>query len=334
MALSYSATRFQQQRGKNATESVYYLMKSISAVKEDLASSSKQVSDSTIATVASLANIENLDGNPQSAILHLNGMKQMVDMRGGLDSLGMRGILKRVVLWADLCGAARLQTNPRFPLLEFPDMPPISQFLQAENSASSTLIITDNLLEAAVSQSQLKCIQILRDLHELSNFLNDTGNHREDLPQEVCYPDRVYSVEHNTLTAITRMSDARDPSNIFSILLHASLLFIYTNLRQTPVGDQIRKSLSARLRSCIQGADVAFLQMMFPAELLWASLLGIVGGKETSDFNWFLSSVERLCMGNGIMTWEGATEFCIELPVLETSCRNTCEKLWARDVSF
>lgn len=58
IALSYSATRFQDQTGNGPSESLYYLMKSISAVNDDIADPQKQVSDSTIATVASMANIE------------------------------------------------------------------------------------------------------------------------------------------------------------------------------------------------------------------------------------------------------------------------------------
>ena len=42
----------------HSSESLYYLQKSISAVNDDIADPSKQASDSTIATVASMANIE------------------------------------------------------------------------------------------------------------------------------------------------------------------------------------------------------------------------------------------------------------------------------------
>lgn len=58
IALSYAATRFQDQSGNARSESVYYLMKSISAVNDDIADPEKQASDSTIATVASMANME------------------------------------------------------------------------------------------------------------------------------------------------------------------------------------------------------------------------------------------------------------------------------------
>ncbi|PVH80459.1 hypothetical protein DL98DRAFT_532003 [Cadophora sp. DSE1049] len=99
IALSYSATRFQDKTGNGPSESLYYLQKSISAVNDDITDPLKQASDSTIATVASMANIENLNGDPETAVVHLNGLKRMVEMRGGLSCLGMRGILQRVVLW-------------------------------------------------------------------------------------------------------------------------------------------------------------------------------------------------------------------------------------------
>jgi hypothetical protein len=58
IALSYSAARFQNSTRDGPSESLYYLQKSITAVNDDIADPLKQASDSTIATVASMANIE------------------------------------------------------------------------------------------------------------------------------------------------------------------------------------------------------------------------------------------------------------------------------------
>ncbi len=58
MTLSFVAARLQQMRGEESHESSFYLLKAISAVNKNLASPSKQTSDSTIATVACLANME------------------------------------------------------------------------------------------------------------------------------------------------------------------------------------------------------------------------------------------------------------------------------------
>lgn len=58
MTLSYSSSRFPAHADQSKAEKAYYSLKSISALNQDLADPSKRASDSTIATVACLANIE------------------------------------------------------------------------------------------------------------------------------------------------------------------------------------------------------------------------------------------------------------------------------------
>jgi len=58
MSISFSASRLRQPRDTNGLESTEYLSKSISIINEQLADPSMRASDSTIATVACLANIE------------------------------------------------------------------------------------------------------------------------------------------------------------------------------------------------------------------------------------------------------------------------------------
>ncbi|KAH6713438.1 hypothetical protein BKA61DRAFT_74860 [Leptodontidium sp. MPI-SDFR-AT-0119] len=334
IALSYSATRFQDQTGNGPSESLYYLMKSISAVNDDIADPQKQVSDSTIATVASMANIENLNGNPENSIIHLNGLKRMVEMRGGLDCLGMQGILQRVVLWADLCGASRTQTVPKFPLVRFPDMMPLPQFSPPNCTKSYLLVLNSTLSSRAKTPESAGVLDNLQHLHELSTFLNLVGKESDDLPVEACYPDRVYTVEHNILTSlyVSQSSPQGQRSNIWDILRHASLLFIYTNLRQTPVGGQIRKSLSNRLQLCMQDADLRVYKVDLPAEMLWVSCIGLVGTQDTSDYHWFLGCVERISVEHLIGSWEEVLSFCGAMPALERNCARKCESLWAKNI--
>jgi hypothetical protein len=59
MTLSFAASRFEHGKASDCPENAhYYLSRSISVLKEDLQDSSKQGSDSMIATVACLANLE------------------------------------------------------------------------------------------------------------------------------------------------------------------------------------------------------------------------------------------------------------------------------------
>lgn len=81
-------------------ESEHYIGKSITAINSELSKVDQTgLADSTIAAVACLTNMENLNGEKSKAKMHMNGLRQMVAMRGGMNSLGMNGVLRRLILW-------------------------------------------------------------------------------------------------------------------------------------------------------------------------------------------------------------------------------------------
>jgi hypothetical protein len=91
------------------------MLQSIKAVNDNIARSPDSVDDSTIVTVACLANIEvqspplvkairvdkiqNLNSASSNAAIHIDGLAKMVALRGGLRGLGLKGIVRRMVLW-------------------------------------------------------------------------------------------------------------------------------------------------------------------------------------------------------------------------------------------
>lgn len=118
MNMFYAASRFPKATKQDVLESSNYLSQSMSAINESIVQSPNLISDSTIATVACLANIEvcprlmsqkastpyadgfqNLNGVASDASVHMNGLIRMVELRDGLKNLGMQGILRRIVLW-------------------------------------------------------------------------------------------------------------------------------------------------------------------------------------------------------------------------------------------
>jgi hypothetical protein len=153
---------------------------------------------------------------------------------------------------SDLLQAARSQHVPLFPLQNFRNI----QFLSVLSIGCSPdlyeLKLSQNLIAVLHVDKYIEFWGILCSLHELSTFLNSTP--ADELPGDANYPDRVYAVEHSIATAVAEAASNKDcdRSEISFILLHSALLFIYTNLRQTPVGGSIRITLVARLRSVLE----------------------------------------------------------------------------------
>ncbi|KIH91143.1 hypothetical protein SPBR_01605 [Sporothrix brasiliensis 5110] len=200
MTLFYASARFPSTSTADAAEDASYLLKSIAAINESISEAPGCVSDSTIATVACLANIDNLNGISSNAAVHTSGLIRMVELRGGLSNLGMRGILRRMVLWSDLLASSRLGRPPRFPFYQADTSAPLTVFTPSVSSDTYHLV-TNGALDAILTvKHRLSIAQLLLSLHRLSLFLSLTDSLY--LPWEASYPDRVYQVEYQFLTAL------------------------------------------------------------------------------------------------------------------------------------
>jgi hypothetical protein len=68
-------------------------------------------SDQLIGAVAKMASYEAMFGDQATFEMHMAGLLKMVDMRGGLSSLGLNGMLARICVWIDR-NSAMLHNSP------------------------------------------------------------------------------------------------------------------------------------------------------------------------------------------------------------------------------
>lgn len=83
--------------------------KAIALVRNALASDGP--SDQLIGAVAKMASYEAMFGDQASFEKHMAGLLKMIDMRGGLSSLGLNGMLARICVWIDR-NSAMLHNTP------------------------------------------------------------------------------------------------------------------------------------------------------------------------------------------------------------------------------
>jgi len=83
--------------------------KAISFVRNGLASDGP--SDQLIGAVAKMASYEAMFGDQASFEKHMAGLLKMIEMRGGLSSLGLNGMLARICIWIDR-NSAMLHNTP------------------------------------------------------------------------------------------------------------------------------------------------------------------------------------------------------------------------------
>ncbi|KAL3432436.1 hypothetical protein BDV09DRAFT_127842 [Aspergillus tetrazonus] len=87
----------------------------VQAVNKSLELQSSFVSDALIGAIAKMASYEAMYGNPENYAVHMRGLQRAVELRGGLDALGLGGLLRRIVIWIDRNGAFLNGSTLYFP---------------------------------------------------------------------------------------------------------------------------------------------------------------------------------------------------------------------------
>lgn len=229
--------------------------------------------------------------------------------------------------------AARTQVAPRFPLQPLEPQESITEFIPPAIANSTTLEHGETLLSEAMFFDRREILEILERLHELTVFLNvmPSGPGYE-FPQQVNYADRVYIVEHMIATALSREpqheSFGGGPDSIFHTILHACQLYVYTNLRQTPVGGTLRKALVTRLKAHLEQLNMMEMISRYPAEMLWILLLGLMTALDLPKELFWFESFDTICKTEGLNTWDDIRHAVGGLPVLEMVYQRRCEEWW------
>ncbi|KAL2830109.1 hypothetical protein BJY01DRAFT_240501 [Aspergillus pseudoustus] len=63
------------------------------------------LSDALVGAIAKMASYEAMYGDVDNYTVHMRGLERAVELRGGLLSLGLSGLLRRIVIWIDRNGA-------------------------------------------------------------------------------------------------------------------------------------------------------------------------------------------------------------------------------------
>ncbi|KAL5046124.1 hypothetical protein BDW71DRAFT_71294 [Aspergillus fruticulosus] len=87
----------------------------VQAVNKSLELQPSFVSDALIGAIAKMASYEAMYGNLDNYAVHMQGLQRAVELRGGLNALGLGGLLRRIVIWIDRNGAFLNGSTLYFP---------------------------------------------------------------------------------------------------------------------------------------------------------------------------------------------------------------------------
>ena len=225
-----------------------------------------------------------------------------------------------------LC-ATRWETNPRFELKDVPDLhqlEDLDRFIPAELK-DHTFTVPPILANIYRDTDNMGIIPIQFYLYNLAEFLDIVPTTDPSLLHRSCYSDHVYVVEHKILQFLRGGTLDRHP--ILLPLMHSFLLWLYTNIRLTPRGGQIRLILVARLKTYIGRLNLGNVNHSNPNELRWMLFLGGASScKGGNHREWFVSTMSEI----GPAAWwqDGWSTISWMLKGFEKTFLDECYEFW------
>lgn len=170
----------------------------------------------------------------------------------------------------------------------------------------------------------------LTEIHYLSFILDSITLNDTTTLAKISYIDRIYRVEYLILGLLNAENDRKLTGGVpvLRVLLRAILLYIYTSLRETPVGSGNRQRLVKYLMHDLKQTDILLLFETCPAEMLWILFLGGSVAMAGPYRLWFIAQLVPLFHRAGVDSWGNASCWIDSFLWLERPCVQRMKLLW------
>lgn len=332
-AVLYSASVYLAllQGQKESKDTIYHQSQILSILRKRLMfpDSGKEKEESTIGAISCLALGEAVAGNRERWAMHMRGIKELVSVRGGMQSL-------RPLMQAKLCRKVRPphhipSTNRHrsditgaidyiaMPLLTFErpsNSPRVWESIPAEQLKNAEAIITETLGRCFIHPT-------LRDAMVEVAYFSLTVQDPRIAVEPTSFSEDMYRIEYNLLSL------SPEGSMISEVCRVGGLLYMKALLQEWPHSSAGPSILLSQLHTSLNLITIAESKLPL---LLWVGLLGglMSQGEQRTYFVIYMAS-----LGTSIPFPERGDEMCSlgRLLDLRNVFGGAVDELW-RDVSW
>ncbi|KAH6669744.1 hypothetical protein F5X68DRAFT_249204 [Plectosphaerella plurivora] len=277
-------------------------------------SSAEAVSDATMSAVVMALQYDRYRSKYRDGLVHFDGLREMVNLRGGLDTVAKHNsLLVHKLLRADLEFAMHLGTPTRF----FNDgtFPPLhsASILTSGDGPKEPLFA--GLPDWVLDDLSPVLRGVLVDMAVVSNLFNEAASGSRPKLQS-------YNAHHAFLSLGQRLIafntlGGRRPLEVLDDMVHVGLACFVTMLLLGLDGKPADLPLLPKLARMVlkrQGKHPA--NRTLDTILLWVLMAGEGASafRTENDVEWFLTEASRLREVLGLTTWESARELLAALP--------------------
>ncbi|KAJ5217783.1 uncharacterized protein N7469_011408 [Penicillium citrinum] len=267
------------QKGFQSSEIL--MADSVALLRRKINSTSLAVQDGTMNSVITLATIEFGKGNHEASRMHIEGVKQLVCMRGGINSVRQTSPLTaRMISWVSMLVMGHPQFETQDDIGVGDGIPPIPEWQIEATSSRDSL---ENLIDMEISDDMMNVLNRLHKVFQRANRVSFTNTQLHDL---TCY------VVHRLLLS-TPDAWVSDLSPMTESIRYTILLYLFIVQGPTYYSHAVMlNTLVTRLIQSLQ--QLQFTPHKIGSLDVWFTLIGMVASVGTTHYLWFSGKAREL----------------------------------------
>ncbi|KAF4634190.1 hypothetical protein G7Y89_g3919 [Cudoniella acicularis] len=298
------------QGRKEGPAAVIHLRKAIQIVNERLRAPVPSITDATIAVI--------LNGNHENWLVHMRGLEQMVQQRGGMQAFESNRLVRSKINRADLCGSIDAVQSPYFEFVvrELPTMP---GYQMTTITTTGFCRITNSIkLDEAL-------IRILCQIQDITSNLNMFHHHKTQI-HPLSLREAITSSQYSLLSFKLQQSNTTRENLIHEILRLGLLIYLVTLLNESPPGVSLYDMLGARLKSTlIEIRRNGGLNLEFS---LWIMFIAASMVRDPDTKGYFMASATEIIEELGVSFWDNVETLFKSFFWVEKIHRGTFRPIW------
>ncbi|KAJ2984646.1 hypothetical protein NUW58_g5947 [Xylaria curta] len=322
IAVASACAAFLTGDSSHSPVALYHMSQAYRLINQKL-SSDEALSDVSIAVVAAINVYDRLYGDPQRAMIHLNGVTRMVALRGGVRELAKRSfIIAEKVFRSDIELAFHCGSKPRFPSEDVPrHLILVNSMLRLEPRSHQEA----GLIESVMYQSVCADLrEVVLDVLHFSRTFNQ-ANYAHKLDPEAYQSTLVY-IGYRLLETDPSHQDSEINTNLDILARLAMIGFLSTfcfgigrKLLPFPL---LAEQFGSVARTICEGNRTQKLV------IFWALIMGRISALAASDDLWLAQKLKGLANELELHAWPEVSNALRIFPWVEASHEAQGEKFW------
>ncbi|KAI0479665.1 hypothetical protein F4859DRAFT_444171 [Xylaria cf. heliscus] len=303
---------------------LYHMSQAYRLINQQL-SSKEALSDATIAVVAAINIYDRLYGDPQKAMVHLNGVAQMVELRGGIGVLAKRNpVIAEKVFRCDIELALHCGSNTKF---SSDDVPRHFVLVHSRDCLVPRKLEEAELFESVLSQSVCVTLrEVVFDFLRFSHILNQATYGDNNKLDPATYQSTLMYVGYRLLETQCPRHDSEVDTN-FDTLVRLAMAGFYNTFcfgldRKLMTFPPLIKQFTSVAQTICE-SDRSRQMVVF-----WALLMGNISSLITGDDAWLVANLKTLANDLELRTWSEVSNALRTFPWVKATHEAPGQKLW------